>query len=215
MYFCILNTYSKIIMKNLIYLFAVVCLLSCTGKSLYTIEGTLPSHKYDGEWIYLVPMENANRTNVDSFKIKNGYFEFKGDTERISILRMKPLYRLEMQELLVITEKGVIKVSIDKNSVAKGTPQNDALQLWKDKQIAFMQMARKAYVAVRTGHSVKDSLNWVSKMDSADKDMKNFSIKLLKQQKRNTFGKFLYGQYSFWLSPADKARLKPLFEGKK
>lgn len=202
-------------MKNLIYLFITVCLFSCTRKSLYTIEGRLPSHKYDGQWMYLVPMENANRTNVDSFKIKNGYFEFKGDTERISILRMKPLYRLEMQELLIITEKGVTKVSINKNSVAKGTSQNEALQLWKDKQIVFMQMARKAYEAVRSKHSVKDSLNWIAKINLADKEMKSFSIKLLKQQKANTLGKFLYGQYSFWLSPADKTRLKPLFEAKK
>lgn len=78
-----------------------------------------------------------------------------------------------------------------------------------------MQMAREAYLAVKSKHSMKDSLNWIAKVDSADKEMKNFSIKVLKQQKRNTLGKFLYSQYSFWLSPADKTRLKPLFEGKK
>lgn len=39
------------------------------------IEGTLPSLKYDGEWIYLVPMENAPG-RVDSVKITNASFSF-------------------------------------------------------------------------------------------------------------------------------------------
>ena len=41
------------------------------------IEGTLPSVKYDGEWIYLVPMENAPG-RVDSVKITNASFSFSG-----------------------------------------------------------------------------------------------------------------------------------------
>lgn len=40
------------------------------------IEGTLPSVKYDGEWIYLVPMENAPG-RVDSVKITNASFLFR------------------------------------------------------------------------------------------------------------------------------------------
>ncbi len=46
----------------------------------YVIEGTLPSVKYDGEWIYLVPMENAPG-RVDSVKITNASF-FSGQGRR-------------------------------------------------------------------------------------------------------------------------------------
>ena len=65
-------------MKTRILFFCISCLLwaSC-GKfgQNYVIEGTLPSVKYDGEWIYLVPMENAPG-RVDSVKDNQCLFSF-------------------------------------------------------------------------------------------------------------------------------------------
>ena len=67
------------------------------------IEGTLPSVKYDGEWIYLVPMENAPG-RVDSVKITNASFSFSGQGEEMRVLRLRHLLRIYIQELLVVTE---------------------------------------------------------------------------------------------------------------
>lgn len=165
--------------------------------------------------IYLVPLKNPDATNVDSFKIKDGKFEFKGNTERISIIRMAPLYRLEMQELLVVTEKGLIKVSIDSNSVAKGTPQNAALQQWKDKQMQFLRFNNKAFSALSKKCSKLDSVVWKVKIDSANQSVKELGIKLLKVQKGNTLGQFFYEMYAPYLNAKDKAILAPIFEKKK
>ena len=71
----------------------------------YVIEGTLPSVKYDGEWIYLVPMENAPG-RVDSVKITNASFSFSGQGEEMRVLRLRHLLRIYIQELLVVTEAG-------------------------------------------------------------------------------------------------------------
>lgn len=87
--------------------------------------------KYDGEWIYLVPMENAPG-RVDSVKITNASFSFSGQGEEMRVLRLRHLLRIYIQELLVVTEPGTIHVKADSVGSVTGTPQNDALQKWKE-----------------------------------------------------------------------------------
>ena len=121
-------------MKTRILLFCISCLLwaSCeNSRQNYVIEGTLPSVKYDGEWIYLVPMENAPG-RVDSVKITNASFSFSGQGEEMRVLRLRHLLRIYIQELLVVTEPGTIHVKADSVGSVTGTPQNDALQKWKE-----------------------------------------------------------------------------------
>ncbi len=116
-------------MKRICYSLLAVLILS--GCQPCTIKGTIDK-KYDGVIIYLVPMENASRNTVDSVLIENGSFEIKCRKERMSSLRLKGIAQIGIQELLVVTEKGQIDVSIDSVSSASGTPQNDSLQVWKD-----------------------------------------------------------------------------------
>ena len=121
-------------MKTRILFFCISCLLwaSCeNSRQNYVIEGTLPSVKYDGEWIYLVPMENAPG-RVDSVKITNASFSFSGQGEEMRVLRLRHLLRIYIQELLVVTEPGTIHVKADSVGSVTGTPQNDALQKWKE-----------------------------------------------------------------------------------
>ena len=83
-------------MKTRILFFCISCLLwaSCeNSRQNYVIEGTLPSVKYDGEWIYLVPMENAPG-RVDSVKITNASFSFSGQGEEMRVLRLRHLLRI-------------------------------------------------------------------------------------------------------------------------
>lgn len=110
-------------------------------KNTYTINGTLPSTEFDGEWMYLVPLKN-HKGRVDSVKVKDGAFTFKGDSVEMKVLRMHYLLRDRLQELLVATEPGVITVEIDSISTGGGTPQNDALQLWKDSLYDYSRQLR-------------------------------------------------------------------------
>ena len=79
----------------------------------YKISGTLPSSIYDGELMYLVPFENASPETVDSTRIRNGKFNFKGNGEEMKILRMRTKLRLAIQELIVITESGTTYIIAD------------------------------------------------------------------------------------------------------
>lgn len=155
----------------------------------YVIEGTLPSVKYDGEWIYLVPMENAPG-RVDSAKITNASFSFSGQGEEVKVLRMRHLLRIYIQELLVVTEPGTIRVKADSLGSVTGTPQNDALQKWKEgrekKQAAYRFIRR----GLRTAAG-EDSLHLVQMRDSLREQEQEMDFLFLKGQGNSTLGTFM------------------------
>ena len=131
--------------------FTLLCLFACqSNDSKYIIEGTLPTAQQDGEWIYLAPMENASIENIDSTRIENARFTFQGTGEEMKVLRMRILLRLKFQELLVVTEPGVTSVRIDSISSASGTPQNDALQHWKDRKQKTDSESYALWTALKT-----------------------------------------------------------------
>lgn len=175
-----------------ILLFCISCLLwaSCgnSGQN-YVIEGTLPSVKYDGEWIYLVPMENAPG-RVDSVKITNASFSFSGQGEEMRVLRLRHLLRIYIQELLVVTEPGTIHVKADSVGSVTGTPQNDALQKWKEGR----EKKQEAYHFIRTGlrnATGKDSLHLIRIRDSLRMQEQETNFLFLKEQGNNTLGTFM------------------------
>ena len=179
-------------MKTRILFFCISCLLwaSCeNSRQNYVIEGTLPSVKYDGEWIYLVPMENAPG-RVDSVKITNASFSFSGQGEEMRVLRLRHLLRIYIQELLVVTEPGTIHVKADSVGSVTGTPQNDALQKWKEGR----EKMQEAYHFIRTGlrnATGKDSLHLTQIRDSLRMQEQETNFLFLKEQGNNTLGTFI------------------------
>lgn len=168
------------------YLFLASC---GNSRQNYVIEGTLPSVKYDGEWIYLVPMENAPG-RVDSVKIANASFSFSGQGEEMRVLRLRHLLRIYIQELLVVTESGTIYVKADSLGSVTGTLQNDALQKWKEGR----EKKQAAYRFIRQGLRTavgEDSLHLVQMRDTLRKQEQEMNLLFLKEQGNNTLGTFM------------------------
>ena len=95
-----------------------------------------------------------------------------------------------MQELLVVTESGNIKVVLNSPSSVHGTPQNDALQLWKEEKEKNMA----AYNFIRNGLqtvSGKDSLRWIAQKDTLQERERIYNERFLKEQGNNTVGTFI------------------------
>lgn len=110
----------------------------------FVIHGQLPAHKYDSACLYLVPMEGPHPRPVDSaFVAEDGTFEFRGNVEQVAVLRLERMRRIGIQELLVVTEPGVTTVVLDSISSSKGTPQNEALQQWKEHLDTFRYESRR------------------------------------------------------------------------
>ncbi len=179
-------------MKIRFLLFCLVCLLwiSCgNGGQNYVIEGTLPSVKYDGEWIYLVPMENAPG-RVDSVKIANASFSFSGQGEEMRVLRLRYALRPHIQELLVVTEPGNIQVTADSIGSVTGTPQNNTLQKWKSEREKKQAGYRFIREGLRTATGT-DSLYLTQMRDSLRSQEQEMNYLLLKEQGNNTLGMFM------------------------
>ena len=195
-------------MKTRFLFFCIGCffLASCgsSGKN-YVIEGALPSVQYDGEWIYLVPMENTPG-RVDSVKITNASFSFAGQGEEMRVLRVRHLLRIHVQELLVVTEPGVIHVKADTLGSVTGTPQNDALQKWKEER----EKQQTAYHFIRqelrtaTGG---DSLYLIQMRDSLRQQEQEMNFLFLKEQGDNTLGMFMQKMLRGSLTEEQKKQL--------
>lgn len=179
-------------MKKLLLLISAALLVSCSqNKPKYTINGTLPSKQYDGNKVYLVPAEGSNPSNVDSAVIKDGQFVFTGDTERVSIIRLKPILRMKIQELLVVTEKGLITAKLDSNSIGGGTLQNGLLQNWKD--LAMKSNRDFAMMQIGKNKGVKgNELALLEKKSFASRSaLLVFTKQIIQEHKGSTLSKFL------------------------
>lgn len=180
-------------MKNLLIgTILILCLFACQSHDPdYVIEGSLPTSRYDGEWIYLAPVENATLLNIDSVKIQDGRFTFRGRGEEMKVLRMRILLRLDFQELLVVTEPGIITARIDSISSAHGTPQNEALQRWKEEKERTDPLAYDLWKQAQEA-SAEDSIRITHSLDSLRKQIQTNNYVFLKDQIHHTLGKFLY-----------------------
>lgn len=100
------------------------------------VKGTTSLERLNGHRVFIVPYGSPtieDSIGVDSVVIENGQFEFrlrKGTyLARVTVDRK---VRYGTQDLLIVTEPGEITVVIDSISSGHGTPQNEALQNWKD-----------------------------------------------------------------------------------
>lgn len=127
-----------------------VVVAGCTQKAAQggecVIKGTVGDKALEGKRIFLVPMYGPkDSAHVDSVEIKDGKFEFHKDTVMLAKILLDYRYRFNTQILLVVTDPGTVEVSIDSVSSAKGTPQNNVLQRWKEmtevhnSQMGFMR----------------------------------------------------------------------------
>lgn len=123
--------HSSILMS----LLSAVLLCSCNNGG-YHIRGTVTDPSLEGAIVFLVPVTEPvhlpEKDNLDSTFIKNGHFDFKGTKERMVDVRIEKFKRMNVQNLLLVTEAGEIDVVLGRRSSGGGTPQNDSLQVWKD-----------------------------------------------------------------------------------
>lgn len=124
--------------RNILPLFAILfacALSSCEKDKTYSIEGSIyGGRNFEDQTIYLVPFSGGASGGVDSAKVHDGRFRFDGVAEKdeICIVRMRPMMRLFIDEVLLVREAGHVHVNLSENSSASGTPLNDSLQCWRE-----------------------------------------------------------------------------------
>ncbi len=167
-----------------------IAAVSCRHEPKYVIEGTLPSGQYDGEQMYLVPVKGKHPLKVDSVRISDGRFRFEGDSFVVRVLRAPISMRMYLQELVVVTEPGRIVVHIDTVSTGGGTPQNDALQAWKEHLTEYNKAVMPIWHEMRRSHG-EDSLALSRRVDSLRQDNAEWTYEFLKEWKGTVAGDFV------------------------
>lgn len=196
-----LNMKSLHIMAvTLLAVSSLSAICSCTSKQTdtsetitpgnFVIEGTLPANRYDSACLYLVPMQGPHPRPVDSvFVNADGKFRFEGNVEQMAVLRLSMHQRYGTQDLLVCTEPGLTRVVLDSISYcAEGTPQNIALQQWKDRMAQYMQDSR-FYAQLRQSGAPEDQVKQFE--DSIRTSMGNDLYDMLKSMGRTTASIFI------------------------
>jgi len=186
----------------------LLILTACQSGNNFFINGQMPDKTYDGEVIYLVPLENAQKERVDSVTIADGIFKFEGiakDSE-IYIIRAKPVLRYNLEELLVVKEPGELTVKLGKNSLVFGTSLNDSLQHWKDKKMMFDYINAEL---VKQFHSSDEALKAgiQQKSDSLHIDAMKFHFNFARNNKDNVVGQFVLKIMASSFSPEQKMQL--------
>lgn len=152
-------------MKKLFYILGLIGLMLCAAckhGDEFVIKGTTSQTRLNGNRVFLVPYGSKqieDSIGVDSVVIENGQWEFRGRGEYLARVTIGKHMRYGTQDLLVVTEPGgVINVVIDSVSSGGGTPQNEALQQWKDKMADHnriaAQKARQLRYLRETGDTV-------------------------------------------------------------
>ncbi|MDO4496706.1 MAG: DUF4369 domain-containing protein [Bacteroidales bacterium] len=173
----------------------------------FVIEGHLPADRYENAVLFLVPEQGPHPRPVDSvFVSKDGSFRFTGNVEQVACLRLSRKVRMGIQDLLVVTEPGLTKVVLDSVSSSSGTPQNDALQRFKDHRFEMGKAYRGYYEyrEVATPEAADDSLRVLRKRDG------DFNYELLKEQGRNTLSLFLFKMTANSMDSLQREELRPL-----
>lgn len=177
----------------------------------FVITGQLPAQTYDSACLYLVPMQGPHPRPVDSvFVGQDGRFEFRGNVEQMAVLRMTMKQRMGIQDLLVVTEPGVTWVTLDSVSSSHGTPQNDALQQWKE-HLESMR-PRHAQMAALRKQLGSDNPEFKARYEAFRQEEGQYNYDFLKAMGRNTLTVFLNKMFTGSLDSLRRAELNELLK---
>ena len=192
-------------MKKVLLCFAAVAaatiLFSCQQKdsAVCHIDGTVIGEQYEGKRIFIVPLEGPKTAAyVDSMEITDGKFHFEKDSTKMYQILLDYHYRFGLQPLILVSEPGTIKVTIDSISHATGTPQNDSLEKWKVRtEMHNLQLGkmRKNITELQTKGDTIQANYLKQRADSFHLDYKHYTRQMAKNMEGTTLGDFLKGLY--------------------
>lgn len=156
--------------SSLLFIVAFV-FASCADKGeKFVVKGVTTQSRLNGERVFLVPFggpEIEDSIGVDSVVVKDNKFEFVGHGEYMARITMDKRVRYGTQDLLIVTEAGgVINVVLDSISHGGGTPQNEALEQWKNLKIMHDQIAGPQVARLVNMRRDGDSINAKALSDS-------------------------------------------------
>jgi len=206
-----------VLMKSVIQLscYSVIILfvVACTNNSA-VIQGSLPNDNYRDEWVYWAPMEGASSKTVDSVRINHDSFRLVLSAQnhnKLGIVRVRPVLRLALQEVVVFTEPGIIEVKLDSVSSASGTPLNEALQIWKNRKHQFDRETSILRKKLRTAEtSEADVIR--TEIEKVAADYYHDIFQMVLKNQNNEIGRFLLLRYKTFFTAEQISTIESLIK---
>ncbi|MFA6701552.1 MAG: TlpA disulfide reductase family protein [Dysgonamonadaceae bacterium] len=124
-------------MNKLIYLITAMTIVfaSCKPTTGYNLKGTITDTVYEGTMVYLQELTDSAIVNVDSAKVIDGAFTFKGNTDStvVRIVSLDQQVNPQNRYIVpVVLESGKISLAFDSLITVKGTPLNDKYNSFRE-----------------------------------------------------------------------------------
>ena len=165
--------------RILFYLLAIVSFISC-APTKYNIEGKTQDSKLNGQTVFIKERINREWITIDSTKIENGQFVFKGecDSARVAYLYIE-LPSGEKTRQPFVFENGDIKVEMDSTDfIFSGTTQNELLQNYQNEKIAFYKKAEAFYNSVNdSNQTAEQKADFTKKINDLNKEELDIDLK--------------------------------------
>lgn len=199
---------------SLLISFCLYFLSACTSNQ-YKIEGKIHGDHLEDEKIYLVDLDPAQRMFIDSTTVKNRTFSFTGEiqTDKMMILRTRPILRMVYQEIVLVLEPGTISVYLDSISTATGTRQNDLLQQWKEKKEGTHTRVQNLKRWLRTSNedlSSEEIQQIETNIQTIENEFIEYNYNFIQQHWHTTVGQFVYKMVGNSLNEEQQEVLKSL-----
>ena len=173
----------------------------------YIIDGSV-DHIANGDIVVLQKQQGQVFVNIDSTRIKDGHFSFKGkqDTATMALISISGKDRLPFTPLLFVLENGNLRARIDTLSSISGTRLNDKFQNFMNDRayldIKLEQLSRQ-YVATYISGQLTDSLfiKLQKEFGEYETQLKILIRNYILNNTDNISGVYMFIQNSFLFSP--------------
>ncbi|MGB4415810.1 MAG: TlpA disulfide reductase family protein [Paludibacter sp.] len=192
--------------RTLFCLFSIISLFSCTSTG-YKIEGVIEDPLLNGQTVFIKERINRVWIPIDSVKIENGIFSFKGvcDSARIAYLDCELPSGEKIRQAFVF-ENGNIMVKIDSASfIFSGTPQNDLLQTYLNEKKLFYINSEAFYKANNDSNQTKEQkAAFAAEMEKLSKEEVSIDLKYALANVNTIVGTHIFMSSFYAMSIAEK-----------
>jgi len=195
--------------KSLFTLLAILLLFGCKPDG-YKISGTTDIAALNGKQIVIKDRINNEWVTIDSTKIENGTFAFKGeaDSSRIAYLILEMPSGEAIHQPFII-ENGNITAKInDKAILVSGTQQNDLLQQYSDKKKQISVDAEKTYNQLTdTSLTEQQKQDIENKLKNFEAEWTNTDIEYATTHVNTIVGSYIFSSSYYNMDLAQKEKI--------
>ena len=206
-------------MKKLLLIFAVLLTLAACNKQSatgYTITGTAEGTQ-DGDTVYLCEMQGFFGMNpLDSAYVKNGKFEFKGESEGATLRFLVPLHDGKPTAMaMFILENGKIHATVKpegQESVFEGGPNQKLYDEYTKGVDKISKLMEKPWQTVNDSNADETTRHAAQQvLDSLRNVQKNYNKEFIVNHVPSAISDMLFAFCRQDLDEADQEEILKLF----